>query len=190
MTMSETHNPAAAQMDNSIQESPGRGRWRMVCLLLLVCVLGIAAWQRWRGGGHFDEEIASQTYEGMTTYYLNSSNHSNASILYLTDGENGNGITDHQWRLINRIASETDAEIIIPDINALSAAGDEAVYESLYAWYVPWQHGNSSRLFYIVGDQGDSALLTGFLNYLQAQDAHLPSGTASIDEITEILSAQ
>lgn len=142
---------------------------------------------RGTAGVHFDEEFASQTYEGMTTDYLNSSNHSNVSILYLHDSRTDGELTDGQWRRLNRIANETDAEIIIPEISALADATDAGVYESLYRWYVPWQHGNDSRIFYIMGDDdAGSGLVTGFTSYLEEQGASLPDGYTSIDDATNI----
>lgn len=160
---------------------------KIILIGCLILAIGAAA-LLWRGRGvHLDEEFATQTYEGMTTDYLNSSNHSNVSILYLHDSRTDGEITDRQWRRLNQIANETDAEIIIPEISSLSDTTDEAVYASLYAWYVPWQYGNDSRIFYMMGDDDtDSGLVTGFTSYLEAQGAALPDGTTSMQDVTSI----
>lgn len=185
-----TRDTANVQKDNSIQGTQQAAWWRIVVLVLLACLAGIAAYLQWGRGTRFDEEFASQTYEGLTISYLNSSNHSNISVLYLTEGEDGTGITDRQWRVLNRIANETDAEIITPDIAALDTDNMEDVYQALYDWYVPWQYGNDSRILYLMGDPNDGTLASGFTAYLTAQDAHLPDETVTTDTITSIISTK
>lgn len=158
-------------------------------MIIAGMILAIAAGMfLWRGRGvHLDEEFATQTYEGMTTDYLNSSNHSNVSLLYLHDSRADGEITDRQWRRLNQIANETDAEIIIPEISSLSDTTDEAVYASLYAWYAPWQKGNDSRIFYIMEDDDTgSSLVRGFTSYLEEQGAARPDGTTSMQAVTSI----
>lgn len=164
------------------------GVWVLLAAVLLA--LAIGAYLRYGRGVHFDEEFASQTYEGVTTYYLNSSNHSNTSIIYLHDGKDSAVISDQTWRRLNRIANETDAEIITSDPAATSAVTDEEVYEFLCRWYAPWQQGNASRLIYVMGDAQDSPFVEGFLDYLREQGVPLPNGQVSIDDITEILAEQ
>lgn len=126
----------------------------------------------------FDEEFVQQTYNGLTTYYLNSSNHSNISILYLHGGGYVNQCSSWQWRLVNDLANRTDAEIITPDYPLAPWHTYEEAYELLYDWYVPWQEANASRILIIMGDSAGGGLALGFTEYLRDQGAALPRALA------------
>lgn len=126
-------------------------------------------------GVSFDEEFAGQTYDGLTTYYLNSSNHSNISILYLHGGGYISGCSTSQWRFANILANETDAEIIVPDYPLAPWHTYEEAYDLLYDWWVPWQYGNESRILVIMGDSAGGGLALGFTEYLKEMDAALPN---------------
>lgn len=128
----------------------------------------------------FDEEFAGQTYEGLTTYYLNSSNHSNISVLYLHGGGYISECSTYQWKFVNRLADETDAEIIVPDYPLAPWHTYEETYDLLYDWYVPWQYGNESRIIVIMGDSAGGGLALGFTEYLRKMDAPLPNAVILI----------
>lgn len=134
----------------------------------------------------FDEEFAQQTFQGMTTYYLNSSNHSNISILYLHGGAYVHEFSVSQWRLLNKVANETDAEIIAPDYPLAPHHTYEEAYEQLYSWYVPWQYGNDSRILIIMGDSAGGGLALGFTQYLREKDAALPDGLILLSPWTDL----
>lgn len=128
----------------------------------------------------FDEEFAEQTFGGLTTYYLNSSNHSNISILYLHGGGYISGCGSWQWQFANTLANETDAEIIVPDYPIAPWHTYEETYELLYDWWVPFQYGNESRILVIMGDSAGGGLALGFTEYLKEMDAALPNALVLI----------
>lgn len=131
-------------------------------------------------GVSFDEEFAEQTYDGLTTYYLNSSNHSNISVLYLHGGGYVQGCSTSQWRFANELANRTDAEIVVPDYPLAPWHTYEETYDLLYDWWVPWQYGNASRILIIMGDSAGGGLALGFTEYLREMDAALPSAVILI----------
>lgn len=131
-------------------------------------------------GVSFDEEFAEQTFGGLTTYYLNSSNHSNISILYLHGGGYVSGCSSSQWQFVNRLANETDAEIIVPNYPLAPWHTYEEAYALLYDWYVPFQYGNESRIIVIMGDSAGGGLALGFTEYLRNMDAALPNAVVLI----------
>lgn len=128
----------------------------------------------------FDEEFAGQTFGGLTTYYLNSSNHSNISILYLHGGAYVSGCSSSQWRFVNTLANETDAEIIVPDYPIAPWHTYEETYSLLYDWWIPFQYGNESRILVIMGDSAGGGLALGFTEYLKEMDAALPNAVILI----------
>lgn len=128
----------------------------------------------------FDEEFAEQTFGGLTTYYLNSSNHSNISILYLHGGGYVSGCSSSQWRFANTLANETDAEIIVPDYPIAPWHTYKEAYSLLYDWWVPFQYGNESRILVIMGDSAGGGLALGFTEYLKDMDAALPNAVVLI----------
>lgn len=134
----------------------------------------------------FDEEFAAQTYDGLTTYYLNSSNHSNISILYLHGGAFVNAFSTRQWRFLNALANQTDAEIIAPDYPLAPWHTYEETYTLLYDWYVPFQYGNESRIILIMGDSAGSGLALGFTQYLKEMGAALPNAVLLISPWTDL----
>ena len=64
---------------------------------------------------HFDVSVERGEREGMSVFTLNAREDAPATLFYLHGGAYIHGFNPYHWRLLNRLARSTGAEIVAPD---------------------------------------------------------------------------
>ncbi len=129
---------------------------------------------------HFDEEWAYQDWDGMRTYYINSQNQSNTTIIYIHGGGCVQQPSIAHWRFINRLAKDMDAEVIVPIYPLAPYHTYEETYEKITNLYTMWRPNNNSRNILFMGDSAGAGIVVGLMQRFRDQDILYPASMVLI----------
>ena len=109
-------------------------------------------------------------------WHLNSVNGSNSIIFYIHGGSYVHEFVDIQWEMADKIAQETDAEVIIPDYGLAPFYTYKDSYELLTKLYIDYVAENPDKDVYIMGDSAGGGLALGLVQDFVQNNIKLPKG--------------
>ena len=109
-------------------------------------------------------------------WHLNSVNNSNSTIFYIHGGSYVHEFVDIQWEMADKIAQESDAEVIIPDYGLAPFYTYKDSYELLTKLYTDYVAENPDKDIYVMGDSAGGGLALGLVQDFVQNNIKLPKG--------------
>ena len=112
--------------------------------------------------------------EGMAFFTLNAHDDAPVGIFYLHGGAYVGGFNAYQWRLMNRLAEDTGAEIVAPDYHRAPFGNCAQAYSDVGGLYRDYAGAHPGRRIVLMGDSAGGGLALGLAEALAREGGPLP----------------
>ena len=123
-----------------------------------------------------NSSIITKNKDDRAIWYLNSNSDSNIAILYIHGGSYVHNLADVQWQLADKVALESNAEVIIPDYGLAPFYTYKDSYKLITDLYTEYLKENPEKTIYIMGDSAGGGLALGIVQSFVKNGTPLPKG--------------
>lgn len=109
----------------------------------------------------FDVPIKKSNYQGMDTYVLNKKNNNSTVIMYIHGGGYVSQASSQHWSMLNRIAKNTNAQVVVPIYPLAPFATYKRSYTLLTNLYNTIQENKQTKKTVLMGDSAGGGLALG-----------------------------
>ncbi|MBR3177870.1 MAG: alpha/beta hydrolase [Clostridia bacterium] len=114
-----------------------------------------------------------QTSSG-SVFWLNESNHSEVTILYLHGGAYVHDFSRFHWLFLKKIAKQTDAEIIAPAYHLVPYGTYQEAFELIVPLYQEYRKMYPNRKMVLMGDSAGGGLALALSEYFNKEKISAP----------------
>lgn len=123
---------------------------------------------------NFDVEIGKSKFEGLDTYTLNGEKNNGTVILYIHGGGYVEQPLKQHWEMLNRVAKNTKAKIVVPIYPKAPFVTYEKSYHLLTDMYKSIKADNDTRKIVMMGDSAGGGLALGLAETFEKEDILQP----------------